>query len=63
MRYSVLVVWLDGEREYLKQGSRTAIFSSRSRAEEQRDFMLEGMEEDVQSINVVPAPPPERRSR
>lgn len=61
-QYSILVVWLDGESEYLKEGSHTAIFSSRKRAESQRDFMLLGMEEDIQSINIVIAVPEDVRA-
>lgn len=57
MRYSIKVIWQDGEEEYLKEGSRPALFANRERADSMRAFMLEGMDpEDVQSINVVPAP-------
>lgn len=55
MRYAVKVIWKDGEEEYLKAGTRVAIFSAKSRAEEQAEFMRMGMD-DVQSINVVQAP-------
>ena len=54
-RWAIKVVWSDGEEEYLKEGIRVAIFSSRSRAHEQADFMKIGMD-DVQSIAVVKAP-------
>lgn len=54
-RFAVLVVWKDGEEEYVKQGlsNRVAVFPSRRRAQEMRDFMLEGMSDEVQSINIV----------
>jgi hypothetical protein len=54
-RWAVLVVWLDGEEEYLHPGTSgdVAIFPSRERAQEQRDFMWIGMEGECQSINVV----------
>ena len=56
-RYAILVIWENGEEEYLKEGLvNIAKFSSRQRAQEQKDFMLMGMEDEVQSINVVPFP-------
>ena len=55
--FAILVIWADGEQEYLKQGVAHVVrFSSRKRAQEQREFMLMGMDEDVQSVNVVPFP-------
>lgn len=51
--WRVKVVWLDGEEELLKEGDRVASFSSRRRAEDVRDFMLEGMEDEVQGIYVT----------
>lgn len=56
MSWAIKVIWDDGEDEYLKQGSRVAVFPSRERAQEMRDFMMEGMSDECQSINVVPAP-------
>lgn len=53
MRWLILVVWENGETEYLKEGDKLAIFYSKTKAEQTRDFMLQGMEEEVQSINVV----------
>lgn len=57
--YSILVVWSDGEEELLKHGASPdgdpARFTSRARADEMRDFMLQGMADEVQSISVVPA--------
>lgn len=57
-RFAIKVIWLNGEEELLKTGhsGRVADFPSRDRAEAQRDFMLEGMADEVQSINVVPYP-------
>jgi hypothetical protein len=57
--YAVLVVWLDDEEEYLKEGlsdSVVARFSSRKEAKKQRDFMMMGMSEEVNGIHVVPFP-------
>lgn len=54
--FAIKVVWLDGVEEYLKEGCSIARFTNRKRAEEQCDFMKEGMEDEVQSINVVPYP-------
>lgn len=54
--FAIKVVWLDGEEEFLKEGSRVARFANRKRAEEQRDFMKAGMSDEVQSINVVHYP-------
>jgi hypothetical protein len=55
-RWKILVIWLDGDQEYLKDGKRpdgaVATFS-REAADRQRDFMLAGMSDEVQSINVV----------
>lgn len=56
-RFSILVVWDNGTQEWLMEGSRIASFTSRTRAERWRDFMLMGVEDEVQSINVVPSPP------
>ena len=57
MTHAILVIWSNGESEYLKEGLTTdpARFTLRQ-AREQRDFMLIGMEDEVQSINVVPFP-------
>ena len=54
MKYSIMVVWNDGESECLKEGDHTAVFNTREKAEEQVAFMRMGMEGEVQSINVVP---------
>jgi hypothetical protein len=56
--FAILVVWADGTEEYLKEGVETARFTSRERAEKQRDFMKIGMDgdEDVESISVVKYP-------
>ena len=56
--WAILVIWKNGDEEYLHEGlsSRTARFASRSDAIEQTKFMKMGMEDEVQSINVVPYP-------
>jgi hypothetical protein len=56
MKYAILVVWLDGVEEYVKQGSDVAIFHSKRAADEQAEFMRMGMEDECQSINVVQYP-------
>lgn len=57
-KFAILVIWSDGEEEYLHQGLGTtpAMFTSKQHAREQADFMRIGMEGDCQSINVVPYP-------
>ena len=55
-QWAILVVWKYGGCEYVKSGSRTAVFSSRRKAREMSDFMLGGMADEVQSMNVVQAP-------
>lgn len=54
--YAIKVIWLEGDEEYLEEGDKTASFTNRERAEEMKSFMLEGMSEEVQSINVVSLP-------
>ena len=54
-RYFILVVWKNGGCEWLKEGDRRAVFTSHKAAKEQRDFMMIGMEDEVQSINTVAA--------
>ena len=57
-RWAVLVVWENGEEEYLKQGLGSAVATfTKQAARDQVEFMKIGMEGDCQSINVVPAPP------
>lgn len=56
MKFALRVTWLDGSDEYLNEGERVASFSSRTRADEQRSFMLEGIADEVQGISVVPYP-------
>jgi hypothetical protein len=58
MAFKVLVVWNDGDEEYLAQGARDAIFTSRHKAEEQAKFMRMGMSDECQSISVVRAEKP-----
>jgi hypothetical protein len=54
--YAILVTWLDGSEEYLKQGlsgTNVARFHSRKEAKKQKDFMLIGMSDEVESIDIV----------
>lgn len=59
--WAVLVIWKEGDQEYLHEGNRIATFRTRKQANSQREFLLVGMEGDVQSINVVKAPKETRR--
>ncbi len=52
-RWAVQVVWKDGSTELVAQGAVDAIFRTRKKATELRDFMLIGMSDEVQSINVI----------
>lgn len=56
--FAILVIWKNGEEEYVKQGlSYTpARFSSRARANERKRFLEMGADDDIQSINLVPYP-------
>lgn len=56
--YAIKVVQKNGDEEYLCDGlgSTPAKFPSRAAAQRQKEFMLIGMEGDVQSINVVKYP-------
>jgi len=57
--FALKVIWPDGKEGYLcdgVDGKRPSRFFSRKEAQSQKDFMLMGMEGDVQSINVVPYP-------
>lgn len=55
MAYAILVVWNDGEEEYLHEGigKRTAVFPTRESARGQVEFMKMGMSDECQSISVV----------
>lgn len=56
--FAIKVIWNDGEEEYLKEGYRglhPARFTT-CEAAEQVEFMKIGMEDECQSINVVPYP-------
>lgn len=56
--YAIKVIWFEGDEEYLKEGDgdKTASFPNRERAENMKSFMLEGISDQVQSVNVVPFP-------
>ena len=60
MSYAIKVVWLDGTEEYVRDGPTVrglvARFPKKKDAEEMRNFMLIGMSDEVQSINVVDYP-------
>jgi hypothetical protein len=58
MSWAILVVWNDGEEEYLHEGlgTQAARFSSRIEAQRQADFMKIGMSDETQSISVVRFP-------
>lgn len=54
MHYAVKVIWKDGEEEYLANSlGKPAVFMNKTRATEQRDFLFEGISDEVQSVNVV----------
>jgi hypothetical protein len=57
--FAILVIDLDGDEEYLCNGlgDIPARFPSRAAAQRQVDFMKIGMEDEVQSINIVSYPP------
>lgn len=57
--FAIKVIWLDGEEEFVREGcagGRVAVFASKRKATTQADFLREGMEDEVQSINVVQYP-------
>ncbi len=59
MNWAILVVWSNGEEEYVKQGIGTEVARfTKAEAVEQREFLWMGMEgdPDVQSVNVVRYP-------
>ena len=58
MNYAIKVVQKLGDEEFLCEGlgDTPARFPSKAAAERQKQFMLIGMEDDVQSINVVKYP-------
>lgn len=60
VRYAVLVIWSEGEEEYLREGDQVAQFRTPRQALELVKFMRQGMD-GVQSINVVRYPEERRR--
>lgn len=54
-RWKILVVWKNGDVEYVAQGNDDAIFTSREKAEETAELAKMGMSDQVQSIIVVRA--------
>ena len=56
MKFAILVVWSNGEEEYVKQGlSDTIALFTKREAEKQVEFMKIGMDgdPDMQTISVV----------
>lgn len=56
MSYKIKVIWLDGIEEFLQEGPRPgkdATFTFRGDAQVNADFLLEGIGDEVQSVNVV----------
>lgn len=55
--FAILVVWLDGSQEYLKEGTkasnRTATFASAVEAQYWKDFLLQDISDEIQSCSVV----------
>lgn len=58
MAYAIKVIYDSGDEEFLCEGfsDRPARFHSLNAAKKQRDFMKMGMDDECQSINVVPYP-------
>lgn len=54
-RWKILVVWKNGEEEFVAQGDVDALFTSREKAEETAELAKMGMSDQVQSISVVRA--------
>lgn len=57
MRWAIKVIWQNGREDYVMAGDHVATYS-KFQAKDQVEFLKVGMDEDVQSINVVPAPKP-----
>lgn len=53
-RWKILVVWNNGDEEYVAQGDVDAIFPSKSHAEENAEMLKMGIS-DYQSVSVVRA--------
>lgn len=58
MIYAIRVVQKNGSGDYLCDGlgNTPSKFPSRAAAQRQKDFMMIGMDGDVQSINIVKYP-------
>ena len=59
-RYAIRVTYPSGDEAFLVRGlcadGPIALFPSKEAAEEQRAFLLEGISDEVQSVDVVLAP-------
>ena len=55
MKYAILVVWLDGDQEYVKDGlsQDVATFTTKAKAQKKADFMARIGEDEARSISVV----------
>lgn len=58
MRWSLKVIGRDGTESYVREepSDRVTTYASRQRAEKQAEFWRDGLGDEVQSVNVVPAP-------
>jgi len=58
MNYAIKVIDKEGNEDFLCDGlgNRPSKFPSHAAAQRQKDFMLMGMEDEVQSVNIVPYP-------
>lgn len=53
MKYAITVTTIYGETKYLMNGDAVALFDELHEAESQKHFMEQGLEDEVQSIDVV----------
>jgi hypothetical protein len=60
--FAILVIGLEGEESYVCDGlgDRPTRFPSRAAAKREVDFLMIGVEGDVQSVNIVPYPKTKR---
>lgn len=56
MSYKIKVIWLDGSEEFVQEGQlpgKDAVFTSEQDAQANAEFLLEGINDEAQSVNVV----------